>query len=120
MHAVLIDPRPDAAAAAFYPTVNYGLERLNQEVSAWMRALDMPDGGKATPPFLAMGGANSVMWNRSLSREIYPSPHERFTACRALQQALAKVGGAEVVGGSQVGAQLQQGSEGRARSGEGM
>jgi len=35
--------------------VNYGLEKLNAEVAAWMRADKTPEGGKAAPPFLAMG-----------------------------------------------------------------
>lgn len=79
--------------------VNYGLERLNQEVSAWMRAERTQDGGKALPPFLAMGDANSIMWNRSLSRERFPSPHERYHACRALQQVLLKVGAKRLIVG---------------------
>lgn len=35
--------------------VEYGIERLNSEVAAWMRGDDIPDGNKAQPPFLAMG-----------------------------------------------------------------
>lgn len=35
--------------------VTYGLERLNNEVSAWMRGARNPDGTHAAPPFLAMG-----------------------------------------------------------------
>lgn len=35
--------------------MNYGLEKLNAEVAAWMRADKTADGGKAVPPFLAMG-----------------------------------------------------------------
>ena len=51
-----------------------------------MRAERTLDGGKALPPFLAMGDANSVMWNRTLSKERFPSPHEKYSACKALQQ----------------------------------
>ena len=80
-------------------TVNYGIERLNEEVSAWMRGENKVDGGKALPPFLAMGDSNSVMWNRTLSKEKWPSPSDRYSACRALQQALAKVGAARLVVG---------------------
>ena len=35
--------------------VAYGLEKLNAEVAAWMRADKTPEGGRAAPPFLAMG-----------------------------------------------------------------
>lgn len=31
--------------------VSYGLERMNAEVSAWMRGTLMPDGTKALPPY---------------------------------------------------------------------
>jgi hypothetical protein len=34
---------------------NYGVEKLNNEVASWMRGDDTVDGGKAPPPFLAMG-----------------------------------------------------------------
>jgi hypothetical protein len=88
------------AHGGLLPThVNYGLEKLNQEAAAWMRAERKADGGKATPPFLAMGDANSVMWNRSQSREKFPSPNERYGACRALQQALEKAGASRLVVG---------------------
>eukprot|EP00798_Chlamydomonas_sp_ICE-L_P000456 gene456-1859_t len=40
--------------------VNYGLKRLNAETAAWMRADDTSEGGKAAPPYLAMGDSNSV------------------------------------------------------------
>lgn len=79
--------------------VNYGLEKLNRDVSAWMRAEETEDGGKASPPFLAMGDSSSVMWNRSQSKERFPSPNERYSACRALQQALQKIGAARLVVG---------------------
>jgi len=88
------------AHGGLLPThVNYGLEKLNQETAAWMRAERKADGGKATPPFLAMGDAKSVMWNRSQSREKFPSPNERYGACRALQQALEKAGASRLVVG---------------------
>ncbi|GIL72967.1 hypothetical protein Vretimale_4613 [Volvox reticuliferus] len=79
--------------------VEYGIERLNTEVAAWMRGDQQPDGNKCPPPFLAMGDANSVMWNRTLSKERFATPYERYHACRALQQALAKVRGKRLVVG---------------------
>lgn len=35
--------------------VQYGLERINAEVAAWMRGDRLSDGSRAPPPFLAMG-----------------------------------------------------------------
>lgn len=35
--------------------VQYGLERINAEVAAWMRGDRLIDGSRAPPPFLAMG-----------------------------------------------------------------
>lgn len=79
--------------------VNYGIERLNQEVSAWMRADQTIDGGKALPPFLAMGDSNSIMWNRTQSKERFPSQHERYHACKTLEQALESMGAERLVVG---------------------
>lgn len=45
------------------PTASYGIERLNNEVSSWMRADRTLDGGKAAPPFLAMGWVLSCAWH---------------------------------------------------------
>eukprot|EP00798_Chlamydomonas_sp_ICE-L_P008041 gene8041-1275_t len=79
--------------------VNYGLKRLNAETAAWMRADTTAEGGKAAPPFLAMGDSNSVFWNRELSKETFPSPYDRYNACNKLKQALAKVGAKRLVVG---------------------
>lgn len=35
--------------------VQYGLEKMNQEVSSWMRGLHNADGSRPTPPFFATG-----------------------------------------------------------------
>ncbi|KAG2442518.1 hypothetical protein HXX76_002604 [Chlamydomonas incerta] len=88
------------AHGGLLPThVEYGIERLNSEVAAWMRGDDIPEGNKAQPPFLAMGDANSVMWNRTLSKERFATPYERYHACNAVKQALAKVRGKRLVVG---------------------
>jgi hypothetical protein len=39
-----------------------------------MRADQTLDGGKALPPFLAMGDSTSVMWNRT---QVNPKPFTR-------------------------------------------
>lgn len=80
--------------------VNYGLERMNTEVASWMRRDKLvEEEGYATPPFLAMGDGNSVMWNRSLSRESYANPIDRFHACNMVTQALARIGAKRLVVG---------------------
>lgn len=35
--------------------VQHGIERINGEVAAWMRRDQLPSGGHAPPPFIAMG-----------------------------------------------------------------
>jgi len=59
--------------------VNYGLERINAEMAAWMRG-DLTDKGKATPPYIAMGGPNSILWNRTLAQERFPTADDKMSA----------------------------------------
>lgn len=47
----------------------YGLQRINDEVAAWMNGSHSADGSAPTPPFSAMGDSNSVMWNRTFGKE---------------------------------------------------
>ena len=47
----------------------YGLQRINDEVAAWMMGAHSADGSAATPPFSALGDSNSVMWNRTFGKE---------------------------------------------------
>eukprot|EP00798_Chlamydomonas_sp_ICE-L_P002722 gene2722-12595_t len=72
--------------------VDYGLEKINQETAAWLRGDSTPDGGKAQPPFLAMGDSNSLFWNRSQGKESFATPYDRYNACNKLEQALNKAG----------------------------
>lgn len=62
------------------------------DVAAWMRGDRRADGSAAPPPFLAMGDASSVMWNRAYGKERYASPAERHGACRQLRTALDAAG----------------------------
>lgn len=64
-----------------------------------MRADQTLDGGKALPPFLAMGDSSSIMWNRTQSKERFPSQHERYHTCSALRQALEMLKGKRLVVG---------------------
>jgi hypothetical protein len=79
--------------------VTYGLARLNADVSAWMRGDRLPDGAHAPPPFLAMGDASSVMWNRSVGKERFGSAYERHHACAGAGAALDALGAARLVVG---------------------
>jgi len=68
-----------------------------------MRRDPSPDGeGFATPPFLAMGDGQSVMWNRSLSKDMAGAgvaPSDRQHAVYSLRQALGRVGAKRLVVG---------------------
>lgn len=76
--------------------VQYGLEKMNQEVSLWMRGLHNPDGSRPTPPFFATGDASSVMWNRMYSKEAF-TPYDRFCVCRQLKATLEATGARHMI-----------------------
>ncbi|KAM7522025.1 hypothetical protein LguiA_011927 [Lonicera macranthoides] len=48
--------------------VAYGLEKMNREVSDWMRGVSESDGHQQFP-FIATKGYDSVVWNRLYSRD---------------------------------------------------
>ncbi|XP_024023348.1 shewanella-like protein phosphatase 1 [Morus notabilis] len=48
--------------------VAYGIDRMNREVSLWMRGLSETEDGPPMP-FLATRGYDSVVWNRLYSRD---------------------------------------------------
>lgn len=90
---VLVVGRTMFAHGGIMPShVAYGLEKLNADVAAWMRGDRRADGSAAPPPFLAMGDASSVMWNRAYGKERYASQAERAGACRQLKAALDAAG----------------------------
>ncbi|KAF5778141.1 putative metallo-dependent phosphatase [Helianthus annuus] len=47
--------------------VTYGIEKINNEVSKWMTNVNEDDNGSQIP-FIATRGYDSVVWNRSYSR----------------------------------------------------
>lgn len=49
--------------------VAYGLEKMNREVSHWMRGLTEDDEYPEVP-FIATKGYDSVVWNRLYSRDV--------------------------------------------------
>jgi len=51
-----------------FPVVAYGLERINKEVSEWMRGQHENDNASKMP-FIATRGYDSVVWNRLYSRD---------------------------------------------------
>lgn len=48
-------------------TVSYGIERMNREVSQWMKGLG--ESSNSSFPFIATRGYDSVVWNRLYSRD---------------------------------------------------
>lgn len=76
----------------------YGLQRLNDEVAAWMLGCQKEDGSNATPPFPAMGDSNSVMWNRTFGKERV-SDYDRLHMRTQLDQTLKKLGAKAMVVG---------------------
>ncbi|KAK9816933.1 hypothetical protein WJX72_007178 [[Myrmecia] bisecta] len=77
--------------------VKYGLERINREVSQWMQGYRMEDGSRMQPPYLAMGDASSVMWNRAFSKEKFATPHERYVISLQLKQTLQMIDAKQLV-----------------------
>ena len=68
--------------------VQYGLERINAEVSAWMRGDRLGDGSRAPPPFLAMGcapprPAMPVAWGTDVTVTSYIHRAPGSQACSA-------------------------------------
>ncbi|KAG9445302.1 hypothetical protein H6P81_016642 [Aristolochia fimbriata] len=80
--------------------VAYGIERINSDVSLWMRGLrDDSDGPEI--PFLATRGYDSVVWNRLYSGDMTDFKfHERqLQICSVAEETLEKVGAKAMVVG---------------------
>lgn len=70
--------------------VAHGIERLNREVSLWMRGLGETDNGPPVP-FLATRGYDSVVWNRLYSRDtsdLEDYQIEQASTCIVVQESL--------------------------------
>lgn len=52
-----------------HSAVAYGIERMNKEVSQWMRGLSEGENGPPIP-FIATRGYDSVVWSRLYSSDI--------------------------------------------------
>lgn len=69
--------------------VDYGLERMNREVSLWIQKENNRLGQPAHMPFVAVKGYDSVVWSRLYSKENFDRPQERIQACGTLAAALS-------------------------------
>uniref|UniRef100_A0A7I4F7E3 Calcineurin-like phosphoesterase domain-containing protein n=3 Tax=Physcomitrium patens TaxID=3218 RepID=A0A7I4F7E3_PHYPA len=69
--------------------VEYGLERMNREVSLWMKNINNRWGQPAQMPFIAVKGFDSIVWSRLYSKENFDRPQERIQACGILTAALS-------------------------------
>ncbi|QHN92184.1 uncharacterized protein DS421_17g581510 [Arachis hypogaea] len=79
--------------------VAYGMEKMNKEVSEWMRGLRQND---STPniPFIATRGYDSVVWNRLYSRDAPDLvDYQDKQVCSVLEETLQAVGAKAMVVG---------------------
>ncbi|KAJ4725494.1 shewanella-like protein phosphatase 1 [Melia azedarach] len=79
--------------------VAYGIERMNREVSLWMRSHSESDSNPHIP-FIATRGYDSVVWNRSYSRDTSDLEDYQISQINAiLQETLQAVGAKAMVVG---------------------
>ncbi|OMP02375.1 hypothetical protein COLO4_11148 [Corchorus olitorius] len=69
--------------------VAYGLERMNMEVSQWMRGL-IDEDTSPHMPFIATKGYDSVVWNRLYSRDISDLEDFQISQASTLINAILK------------------------------
>ncbi|CAK9215932.1 unnamed protein product [Sphagnum troendelagicum] len=68
--------------------VEYGLERINHEVSNWMKHANNRWGQPTKIPFIAIRGFDSMVWSRLYSHETFENPEDKIQACALLSAAL--------------------------------
>ncbi|XP_010257033.1 PREDICTED: shewanella-like protein phosphatase 1 [Nelumbo nucifera] len=79
--------------------VAHGIERMNREVSDWMRGLNDQSGGPEIP-FIATRGYDSVVWNRLYSRDTEDlEDYQSRQICAILEETLQAVGAKAMVVG---------------------
>ncbi|XP_058198774.1 shewanella-like protein phosphatase 1 isoform X2 [Rhododendron vialii] len=79
--------------------VAYGLERMNWEVSKWMRGLRESDDSPQIP-FIATSGYDSVVWNRLYSRDVSDLDGHQIDQIQSiLEETLQAVGAKAMVVG---------------------
>ncbi|KAF3970630.1 hypothetical protein CMV_005692 [Castanea mollissima] len=79
--------------------VAYGIERMNGEVSHWMRGLS-ESGDSPQIPFMATRGYDSVVWNRLFSRDVSDLEDYQINQIHSiLEETLQAVGATAMVVG---------------------
>ncbi|XP_064974375.1 shewanella-like protein phosphatase 1 isoform X2 [Musa acuminata AAA Group] len=78
--------------------VSYGLERMNKEVSFWMRDFSESSDSPAVP-FIATRGYDSIVWNRLYSRDSADSKYQILQISSILEETLQAVGAKGMVVG---------------------
>ncbi|KAL6341537.1 hypothetical protein AAG906_032657 [Vitis piasezkii] len=79
--------------------VAYGIERMNREVSHWMRGLTENDNDRPIP-FIATRGYDSVVWNRLYSRDVSDfADYQNNQIYSLLEETLQAVGAKAMVVG---------------------
>ncbi len=58
--------------------VEYGLERINHEVSNWMKHANNRWGQPTNIPFIAIRGFDSIVWSRLYSHETFENPEDKI------------------------------------------
>ncbi|CAI5463767.1 unnamed protein product [Closterium sp. Yama58-4] len=80
--------------------VEYGLPRMNRELSQWMRGEEVwGEGGRSPMPFIVTRGFNSVVWTRLYSQEYLGSGEDKYKICAVLAASLDAVGARRLVVG---------------------
>ncbi|CAI5497629.1 unnamed protein product [Closterium sp. Naga37s-1] len=80
--------------------VEYGLPRMNRELSQWMRGEEVwGEGGRTPMPFIVTRGYNSVVWTRLYSQEYLGSGEDKYKICTVLAASLDAVGAKRLVVG---------------------
>ncbi|KAJ4772127.1 Calcineurin-like metallo-phosphoesterase superfamily protein [Rhynchospora pubera] len=69
--------------------VKYGVERMNKEVSDWMRGSKRETDGPKMP-FIALRGYDSVVWSRLYSREPNPLQHQPWKISSIAEKTLGE------------------------------
>ncbi|XP_068668593.1 shewanella-like protein phosphatase 1 [Aristolochia californica] len=78
--------------------VAYGIERINADVSLWMRGLnDNSDGPEI--PFIATRGYDSVVWNRLYSNDTADFDFREHQICSVAEETLERIGAKAMVVG---------------------
>ncbi|XP_077214368.1 calcineurin-like metallo-phosphoesterase superfamily protein [Tasmannia lanceolata] len=78
--------------------VAYGIERMNREVSYWMRGFD-ENNDSPEIPFIATRGYDSVVWNRLYSRDTANLYYQSQQVCSIVEETLQAVGAKAMVVG---------------------